>query len=147
MKINWGTGITLFIIAFMGHILFLIYKTTQESSDLQAEDYYDQEINYQARIEAISNSQDLSTKLALEQNEDAVLVRYPKEFEQMAFEGEVYFFKPDNAELDKRYPVQLVESNQLINKADLTEGWYVVKVDGESEGTPYFFEESIYINN
>ena len=147
MKLNWGTGITIFIILFMTHILFLVYKTTQESSDLEAEDYYEQEINYQQRIQAIENLKGLSSKLEIKQNEKGLWIHYPEEFEKKNFTGEIYFFKPDNAKLDKKYAIASADYKQRIDKKDLASGWYVLKVEGMNAGNTYFFEESIYINN
>ena len=147
MKLNWGTGITIFIIAFMVHILFLVYKTTQESSDLEAADYYEQEINYQKRIQAIQNLKDLDSDVEIKQKSKDILFLFPEEFEEENFKGEIYFFKPDNAKLDKKYAISSSERQQRIDKKDLSSGWYVVKVSGLNAGNTYFFEESIYIKN
>ena len=145
MKFNWGTGITVFIIAFMGHILFLVFNTTRVQADLQAEDYYEQEIHYQNRVEAISNSANLKSQFLLSQTENYVLLKYPVELQKSQLKGQIQFFKPDNATLDKTFTIEASIQQQLINKKDLIEGMYVVKVNGTSSGLPYYFEESIYI--
>lgn len=146
MKLNWGTGIAIFITLFIVHILFLVYKTTEVSTDLQASDYYQQELDYQDRIEAINNSKSLGSELKVVQSEQGIVVDYPVEFEAAALQGEVHFFKPDNADLDRKYAIAPTQGKQLIDRDELTSGWYLVKVKGEQDGVPYFFEETVFVN-
>ena len=53
MKINWGTGIVLAIIAFIGFILFFVIKMSTDdraNHDLVTEEYYKAELGYQKEI-------------------------------------------------------------------------------------------------
>lgn len=143
MKMNWGTGITIVIAVFMVHILFLVYKTTSVRADLQAVDYYAQEIHYQDRVDALKNTNELEGLFYVTQSETDVLLSFPKDFKD-GLKGNVKMFKPDNAKLDVTFPISSSDSQQ-ISKSELVTGWYVVKIDAIQQEESYFFEESIYI--
>ena len=49
---NWGKGIAIFIVSFMFFIGALVYASFQIKVPLVSEDYYEQEINYQEKINA-----------------------------------------------------------------------------------------------
>lgn len=146
MKLNWGTGITIFIVLFVGHILFLVFQTTRVTADLQAEDYYEQEINYQDRIEAIGNTNALSSSFTVSQDKEHVYLHYPQEFGAMNLDGNIELFKPDNASLDQEIPLNQSDLKQLIQKKNLVKGWCVLRVNGIGGDRPYYFEERIFVN-
>ena len=49
---NWGKGIAIFIVCFMFFLGALVYASFQIKVPLVSEDYYEQEINYQEKINA-----------------------------------------------------------------------------------------------
>lgn len=49
---NWGKGLTIFITCFILFIGALVYSSFQVKVPLVADDYYEQEINYQQKIDA-----------------------------------------------------------------------------------------------
>ena len=141
---NWGKGITIVIAVFMVHILFLVYKTTSVRADLQAIDYYAQEIHYQDRMDALKNTKGLKDLFYVSQTEKNVLFSFPSDFKKGGLTGNIELFKPDNAKLDITFPISS-SAIQQISKSELVKGWYVVKIDVVQNNDPYFFEESIYI--
>ncbi len=145
MKLNWGTGITTFIIAFMLFILFMVFKATQTKSDLYSEDYYNQEITYQSKINALNNAQKLKGALTVIQKEDTLVINYPSDFLDKEIVGKLNFFKPDNAALDKVYKISETNNVQTISKNDLVSGNYILKIECEVGETPYFFEQTLLV--
>ena len=144
MKMNWGKGITIVIAVFMIHILFLVYKTTSVRADLQAVDYYAQEIHYQDRMDALKNTNELNGLFEITQTESEVTLIFPKEFKKEELTGNINMFKPDNAKLDVLFPITS-SITQEIKKSKLVKGWYVMKINAIKNNEPYFFEESIFI--
>ncbi len=54
MKFNWGTGIVLAFIGFIGFIMYFIvsmHTDTKYDHDLVTEDYYKQELEFQNDID------------------------------------------------------------------------------------------------
>lgn len=145
MKFNWGTGITLAIIAFMAFILFMVFKATSTNADLEAPDYYDQEIKYQARIDAIKNAKGLDTELKIEQNTNSILFTFPYDIADEINSGNIYFFKPDNAEFDRSFKINMNSGAQEIAKEEFIPGKYRIKVDWKANEKDYFSEKAITI--
>ena len=146
MKFNWGTGITIFIIGFMGFILFMVFKASNTKSDLYAKDYYKQEMNYQSKIDAEHNVKKLKGKITITQNNEDVIITYPTDFEGKKLKGNIHFFRPDNVAFDKVFEITTEQHKQHLSKENLVKGWYQVKVNFESEKLNYFIEKRIQIN-
>lgn len=146
MKFNWGTGIALALTAFIVFILYLVYKTTSTNTDLDAKDYYRQEINYQQRIDAIKNTEKLKGEMTIDQNENLVILSYPSDFEGIQVEGTIQLFKPDNASLDKIIPINPRNNQQFIPKAAMNFGVYKIKVECTVNDIPYFMEKDLTLD-
>lgn len=146
MNFNWGKGITLVIIAFMAFILMMVFKATTTNADLHAQDYYNQELDYQTKINAIQQTKSLKDKLTIKQNKDQIEIEFPSDFEGKAFTGTIHFFKPNNASLDKLIAIKANENAQTLSKEQFIKGHYQVKITLISDGTNYYFEQPIELN-
>ena len=52
---NWGKGVTIAFILFVGFIMFMVVGAFRENFDLVSDDYYLEEINYQDKINQKAN--------------------------------------------------------------------------------------------
>ena len=145
MKFNWGTGITLAIIAFMAFILFMVFKATMTNADLEAPDYYDQEMKYQTRIDAITNTKNLNEELRIAQTSNSIIFTFPSDIVDEMSSGNIYFFKPDNAEFDRKFEISMNNGAQEISKEQFVVGKYRIKVDWKANEKDYFSEKLITI--
>jgi hypothetical protein len=48
---NWGKGIIIGMGLFMAFIIFLVVNLMMQKVDLESEDYYKREINYESEIQ------------------------------------------------------------------------------------------------
>lgn len=144
MKFNWGVGITIVIIAFMTFILSFVYKASQTNSDLYAEDYYEQEINYQQTIDAKNNAIALKKKFNFEQSEEYFIIKFPEEVNEN-IEGKVYFYRPENASLDKTFQIDMMKGMMAFEKSSLTKGGYLMKISWTNNNENYLVETNINI--
>ncbi|MEY3438013.1 MAG: hypothetical protein RL265_598, partial [Bacteroidota bacterium] len=60
---NWGRGIILAMALFMGFILFLVVNIMLHTVDLESEDYYKKEINYEQEITAMKNFNAVNSRI------------------------------------------------------------------------------------
>lgn len=142
MKFNWGTGITIVIILFMGFILMMVFKASQTDADLNAENYYEQEITYQDRIDAIANATPFEDQVEIVQKEEHIQVSYPA---HIVDQGTIQFFKPDDASLDIEVPMDASESMVTVDGSMVVPGRYDVKLSWSFEGEQYYLERAIVI--
>ena len=65
MKLNWGHGIIIVYVIFVGGILLLSFKSAQQKFDLVQTDYYGAELKYQEVIEASKRAKAIGGELQL----------------------------------------------------------------------------------
>jgi len=139
---NWGKGIVIVMALFMTFILVLVISFMSHSVDLESEDYYQREINYQSEITAMNKSNELKEKLIMTSLEDYVSVVVPNELNCDNIQIEMK--RPDNKDLDKRYKVNNTKS-YLIDKNKLVKGLYNVEIRYQVNGAEYMQKQTIII--
>ena len=122
---NWGKGIAVFLVLFIGFISTLAVILMRTSSDLVAEDYYLQEIKYGDEITAQQNAKNESISLTKEIEEDGV---YLKLNTTLSIDNaKVRLLRPDNPDKD----VYKIGRGKIfyIPKDDLSTGKYEVTIE------------------
>lgn len=144
MKINWGTGLAIFMFAFVIFILSFVYKTfTNEkyNHQLVSKEYYKDEINYQQEIDALSNAKKLKTNLKLIATENGIQVVFPSDFEESTVEGIIKLQRTSDIKLDFDLPIELINNELLIPKEKLVKGLYNIKINWVVNNKKYQFKE------
>ncbi len=147
MKINWGTGILIFIILFLIAIIsFVIFANTQKVN-LVEEDYYPKELNFDSQMEKQANTEALTEKVSIGLNADSLIfIHFPEFFDPKQVEGSILIYRPSDDKEDILYKIQLdTNSYQFLPAGELLPGKYIIKLDWTSEGVEYF-QEQIIIN-
>lgn len=147
MKFNWGTGIVLFMVAFIGFILYMVIGTSGMNQDLYSEDYYKQEISFQQKIDAIQNAGDLAKTVRIEQEGNFVRIGFPETCPMGESGGNIYFYRPNNARLDRTFRLEMNGNEQYIPKSGLIPGLYNVNIEWEMNGETYLVEKELIIGN
>ena len=144
---NWGLRIILLYTAFVGGMLFLVYKCTQQNIDLVSPDYYAQEIKYQEKIDRLNNSQHQDVRLAVVYavEKDLIQITFPSSSTSNNTTGEIVLFRPDNSKLDFKIPIDIADGVQNIPTDKLSKGLWRVKSSWSTNETPYYQEEKIII--
>lgn len=148
MKFNWGHAIAITLALFMSYILYFVFSATQTVTELEAEDYYDQEIQYQQRIDAIQEGNRFKADFAFEQGEESLTVKYPKDIKRGSMTGKLILFRPGNSELDLEFPATPdLQYEQQIPLDKLQKGLYVIKIEWEQDQTAHYIEKEITIGS
>jgi hypothetical protein len=146
LKFNWGVGLTIFMVLFMTFILSIVIFTSFLQTDLYAEDYYQQELNYQEEIDAKNVSVQFDKSFYLTQSTKEVFVHFDelKNWEQL--NGKLYFYRPNNAELDRSIAFAPQDGIQLISKEHFKTGEYEVKLTWKEGEQSFQIEKTVYID-
>ena len=142
MKLSWGKGITIFMIAFMTFILYMVITLMSKNTDLESEDYYQKEIEFEKEIKASKNTNNLKEKVKVTQNEDYVVVQFPnlEELDSIS----VLMFRPDNEKDDQTFTVEDSKILMIPHKK-LKVGVYDLKIQYQVAGELYMQKESVII--
>jgi hypothetical protein len=140
---NWGKGIIIAMGAFMSFILFMVFTLMSKSTDLESEDYYKKEIEYEQEMNALKNASQLKENAKIDLTEEYVVVVLPTK-EQVS-NVQIALFRPDNKKKDKL----LNENNSktiMIAKNTLLKGRYNVAIKYEINGKKILQKEEIMID-
>ena len=146
MKINWGTGLVIAMILFIGFIMFFVISISTNEDldhDLVTPDYYNKELHYQEEIDAESNLKELSSTINGEKVEGGWLLTFPKEIDPSKIKGTVYLYRPSNKKLDFDLPIVLSGLKLLIPDDRLVEGRWNIALDWEYKNKRYLYKNAI----
>ena len=146
IKIGWGTGILLFIIAFLAACAaFIVYSQSQVWS-LVEEDYYPRELKHEEMLLKMRNASALTGAVTITLRAGALEVRLPDDFKGRSVSGTLRIYRPSDEALDLTLPLQ--PDTALVQQVPLDKlkrGRYVVKLDWVSGDKGFYKEQDIYI--
>lgn len=142
MKITWGKGITIAMIAFMSFILYMVFTLMATNTDLESEDYYQKEIEFETEIKAVNNTNKLNEKVKVSQNEDFLMVQFPN-LENMDSLS-VFLFRPNNEKEDQLFTIEDSKTLIIPNKK-IKIGSYNLKIQFKIKDELYMQKESVKI--
>ncbi len=146
MKINWGTGIVISFVVFIAFIMYMVVTMMSGDKydhDLSNDEYYKKATNYQEEIDAEKNSQLLSENILVTTSSKGVEVKFPGDLEHSNIEGVIYFYRPNNKELDFELPINLSSNILFIPDDKVVEGRWGITIDWKYEGVNYLFKDKI----
>ena len=143
---SWGIRITILYLSFVGLILTLVFLSSRQKVELVSKDYYEQELKYQNKIDAIKNINALSNAVLVTNHLGKVNIAFSEYFSNSKIKGTIYFFRPSDSSMDYKLDInpsangiQTIETNRLIK------GLYTLQISFDFEGKEYYKEESIFI--
>ena len=139
---NWGARIAIGYGAFVVFMLALVFLAFRQDFDLVAEDYYEQEIAYQDRIDQMNSAIEDGQKVKVIKTENG----YDLLFSDAANDVKVHFFRPSDDTKDLLVNEASVDSVISIGSEQLISGKYLVKVEWTINKKVYFQEETLFVN-
>ena len=146
MKLNWGTAIVIAFIGFIGFIMFFVVRMSTDDKynhELVADDYYQQELEYQNDIDKVENAKTLSEEISYAKTDEGLLLSFPKEIDQLKIEGKVFLIRPSNKQLDFEMPISLSNHYLLIPDNRLLDGRWNMKIEWTESGKAYMFKTAL----
>ncbi len=146
MKINWGTGIVITIVAFISFIMYFVVTMTTNQAythELVTEKYYQKELGYQKQIQANNNANALKNKLSIEKVAEGIQVVFPKDFDPKGITGKVFLYRPSDKQLDFEISISLSNTYLLVPDKRLLGGRWNITLEFTYENTPYFITKEM----
>lgn len=143
---SWGIRIAALYIGFVGLIAFLIFKTSQQNVDLVTEDYYQQELNFQEKINQASAENDLGVHPVVSIDQESVHIKFPDSMAHTSITGTAFFYRPSDATKDFSLALQPgVNGVQQISTSMFIQGVYQLKLSWKVGQESYYHETQLYI--
>ena len=142
-KIGWGTRIAILYGGFMVLIISLVTLSMKQNFSLVSDKYYSEELAYQSTIDASKNSSALSSPVNITAYAKEIVVRFPEEFGDKSISGTVHFYSPVATNLDRKFDIAADDNTMHIERQQLVNGRYIVKLSWMSEGKTYYQETDL----
>lgn len=145
MKFHWGHKIALVYCSFAGFMIFMLVMSRQSDHQLVTENYYENELAVQGKIEANKNLNNADFDVDVRVDKQNIVVVFNNV--DLAFNpvGKVTLYKPDNEAFDEVHELQLNQNHQMVLTPKGKIGRYSVLVAFEMNGIPYFKEKEILL--
>jgi hypothetical protein len=143
---NWGNKLILVFIAFAGLMFFLVYKAMNTRYELVSKTYYQDELRYQDKIDAIANASALRD-IQVNTDKDYLILQLPNDFIGQSVKGDIWLYCKTDAVKDLRLALTANdEGRQLIPKKQLKANKYLLKLSWETNDKKYYTEKDIELN-
>jgi len=146
MKLNWGSGIFLFLLFFvLSGVGFLLYTITIDWS-LVEDDYYPKGLKHEQVLVKERNYSSLQEPLTVQLSAASVDIRFPSIFRGQSIAGHIQAYRPSDKALDYHTPVKVDTTLvQSIPLSHFRRGNYVIKIDWYASGKAYYKEDQLFI--
>jgi hypothetical protein len=139
---NWGTRIAIGYGVFVVFILSLVVMAFQQDFDLVADNYYEQEIAYQGRIDQMTNAKNDGQSVDIIKSEANVQLA----FSNAAKDVKVHIFRPSDDTKDIVMEEASVDSYITVPTDQFIPGKYLVKVEWKVNEQTYYQEQTLFMN-
>jgi nitrogen fixation protein FixH len=145
MKFNWGTGIALAYGIFMLSMVGAVFASRRHDPGLVQKNYYDLDLNYQARMDKKQNAAALAElpQTRFHALEKTISVQFPAGMTVSAGSAKLY----RSATTRDDFSVKIENTNALeIPAKNLASGRWHIELDWEAGGKMYFWETVVIVN-
>ncbi len=142
MKFNWGTGIAIFLVLFLGAAAaFIIFALNQDVS-LVHKDYYEKGVDYSEQMNVTSRSAIFRDKIQVITESKGITIAIDSALAASIDSGKVVLYRPSDKKLDLEMPLTIPGPVEIA--ADkLEHGRYILKINWYTGGLKYEIDNDI----
>ena len=143
---NWGVGITIVIVVFTVAALSFIYFAFNQDVNLVKDNYYQDEIKYQDRIDEIERTNKLSGQLKIKLSGSNIIFNFPEDFKTKNIEGNILLYRPSDRKHDISFPIILDSSfTQIFSTINMLPGMWKAQIKWKVDTVKYYTEKILMI--
>jgi hypothetical protein len=140
----WGL-ITVFALFFCGTVT-LVVITSLQNEDLVSNNYYEQELRYQGRVDSIGRTRQLAVQATARYDAATrrIIVTLPPEHAGKNATGSIELYRPNDASLDQSLALSVDQHGvQALDASALKPGLWKVRVDWRVDGCDYYVDQKV----
>lgn len=145
MKWHWGTCIALFYLAFVSILIFLVIRSRSFDNSLVADNYYEQDLQYQKHYDKIVNNLTAGgVQIKVDRKERQIVLQFPET--KRPINGQIHFYRPSDSTLDLILPIAVDPTGQMtITTRRLLDGQWEIKIDWMAGGIANYESKKLTI--
>ncbi len=142
---NWGKGIALTLAAFAGLMVWFIVMTARNPEPLVTEQYYEQELVYQQRIDNTERANSFAA-VAMDVTANGIRLTFPPEVRAGAITGNLTLLRPNDPTQDRELAI-IADRNGISESPveGLRTGRYNALLEWTAGGVAYYTEEKLVV--
>jgi len=145
MKINWGTGIFIFLIVFLlACAAFIIFAFNQDVN-LVYKDYYEKGVDYSEQMDVEARSAKFKNALSISIENEYLILELDDDLSTRIDSGNILLYRPSSSKKDISFQIEKAVKKINIPKTDLIYGRYILKFFWYSEGLKYELDRPVHI--
>ena len=145
MKISWGIKIIISFVIFAAGIITMVAISMSSTTDLVSENYYEQEIKYQDRIDILNNSVELDRDIVIDSDRDGFLIKISDPQSRPDLKGEIHFYRTSDAAKDFKTEFNPdINGQQRIYSPELDKGLWKVILSLADGNRKYYVEKKVF---
>ncbi len=142
---NWGTKILMVYVAFVAGIVFMVFKSSTQNTDLVTTDYYAKELKYQDKIDEIARTAALTAPVQYRLENNTMTIIFPKDFTGKKLVGEALLYCPSDKKKDIKQPFTVLDEALKLTVPAGSNGLFELHLSWQDGGVTYYFEKKIFI--
>lgn len=143
---SWPISIFVVYVVFVGMFIAVYIVGSRRNNDLVAENYYEQELKYQDRIDQMKNvhSLDAIPTAGFDISRQDVVIGLPAEVLTDDLKGMIYFTRDDNSALDFKQVMKLnADAKQSISMQGRPAGKWSCAISWTNASKKYYWKTVI----
>ena len=125
----------------------MIFHFMNQKVDLVTDNYYEKTLVYQNNIDEAERSKEFDKQIKLEYSDKILKFFFPDSVAKAMNDGEVYFYRPSNSNMDFKTPLQVDQNGELVLDASKIEkGYWKVQMKWLINKESYSVERTVMIN-
>ena len=144
---NWGKKILFVYLAFVVGIVFMVLKAMNQNQDLVTNEYYEQELLYQQKIDETNRTYKITIPVVVNYKKDTVDVVFSEYFSGNEIKGDVLIYCPDDEKKDMKKEFTLPKGSFILEVPYHYVGFRHIKINWNANGKSYYKELDLFIND
>jgi hypothetical protein len=144
----WPAGLIAALALFIAGTLALIAIAASQRADLVTPDYYEQELRFQTRLDALHRTAPFAERIAVDTDAagERLRITLPREALGPDTAGRIEFYRPAAAPLDRAFALRPdADGAQTLDVSGLEAGLWKVRLHWRTAGQDYFVERRIVL--
>jgi len=142
----WPYGlIGVFVLFFCGMATVVVIAATHQEN-LVNNNYYEQELKFQSRLDAIQRTQQTGATVRLDAAAQKLIIAVPAGHCSQNFSGKIILYRANAPELDQEIALTPApDGTQALSTSSLSAGSWHVRVSWTAGGLEYYLENKIVL--
>jgi hypothetical protein len=144
----WPYGIVAAFVVFIGATASLIVFTSFHGQELVTQDYYEQELRYQERLDSRERTGALRSDASVRYDAaaDSIQLVLPLQHASPSPAGTIQLYRPAASGEDRNLPLTVdLAGHQRLDARELSAGLWRVRVAWKHDGQDYSLEEKLVV--